>query len=154
MIYTVAASFNTQLCSSVNVTLPNYLGCANGENVGSGNSPSPSSSSVSGLARSGATRNGTATTTKVAPVGTPESQLSLVITGAVATYSGGKLLMGSCSEPQLATTTLPAGGLLDYPWLGCSEVNPGCCPFNPKSGGPLSVCPADYVTTSGACCPS
>ncbi|KAL2040830.1 hypothetical protein N7G274_006288 [Stereocaulon virgatum] len=149
-----AASFNTQLCSSVNVTLPNYLGCANGENVGSGNSPVPSFSSVSGLATSGAAGNGTATTKKATPVGTIESQLSLIVTGAVATYSGGKLLTGSCSEPQLASMTLPAGRVLEYPWLGCSEVNLGCCPFNPNSGGPLSVCPADYVTTSGACCPS
>lgn len=154
MICTAAAAFNTDLCTSVNVTLPNYLGCSNGENVGSGNSSSPSSSGVSGLATSGAAGNGTATTKKATPVGTLESQMSLITTGAVATFSGGKLLTGSCSDPQFASMTLPAGGLLEYPWLGCSEEDPGCCPFNPKSGGPLSVCPADYVTTSGACCPS
>ena len=144
-----AAAFNGQLCASVNITIPNYIGCPDGSNARGGNTSSPSSTSGSNLADTG-----TATTKKGTPTGTLEPQLSLVTTGAVATFKGGKLFTGSCTETQFASMTLPAGGVLEYPWLGCSEEGPGCCPFNPKSRGPLSICPDDYVTMSGACCPS
>ncbi|KAL8870296.1 MAG: hypothetical protein Q9174_003630 [Haloplaca sp. 1 TL-2023] len=46
------------------------------------------------------------------------------------------------------------GGVLEYPWAGCSNDRPGCCPFDPKVGGVLNMCPSDYYTTSSACCPT
>ena len=136
---TAAANFSTVLCTSVNVTLPNFLGCTNG-----------SSLVISETAKA-VDRTPTSSTTVA---GTVESQLSLITTAAVATFTGGKLLTGSCSLPQFASMTLPAGGILEYPWLGCSEEDPGCCPFIIQNGEKLSICPADYVRTSSACCPS
>ena len=136
---TAAANFSTVLCTSVNVTLPNLFGCTNG-----------SSLVVSATARV-VNKTPTASTTIADTV---ESQLSLITTATVATFTGGKLLTGSCSLPQFASITLPAGGILEYPWLGCSEEDPVCCPFIIQNGGKLSVCPADYVRTSSACCPS
>ncbi|KAL9039396.1 MAG: hypothetical protein Q9180_002555 [Flavoplaca navasiana] len=50
--------------------------------------------------------------------------------------------------------TMNGGGVLEYPWAGCSYNRPGCCPFDVNVGGTLSVCPSDYTTTSNACCPS
>ncbi|KAL8720147.1 MAG: hypothetical protein Q9225_002962 [Loekoesia sp. 1 TL-2023] len=49
---------------------------------------------------------------------------------------------------------MDGGGVLEYPWAGCSNDRPGCCPFDIKVGGLLSVCPKDYTTTSDACCPT
>ena len=49
---------------------------------------------------------------------------------------------------------MPTGGLLEYPWVGCSDQDPDCCPFAAGSQGPLTVCPHDYQTVSGACCPN
>ncbi len=73
---------------------------------------------------------------------------------SVASFAGQPLFTGSCTTPQFAVVTLQAGGFLEYPWQGCSDQDPDCCPFKPADGGVLSVCPKDYVTTSGACCPS
>ena len=49
---------------------------------------------------------------------------------------------------------MPSGGILEFPWVGCSNQEPGCCPFDLGSEGPLTVCPHDYVTISDACCPN
>ena len=136
---TVAASFSAVLCTSVNVTFPNFLGCTNG-------------SSLVTLETSEVVIRTPTSSATVA--GTVESQLSLITTAAMATFTGEKLLTGSCSLPQFASMTLPTGGVLEYPWLGCSVEDPGCCPFVIEKGGKLSVRPADYVSTSSACCPS
>lgn len=136
---TVAANYSTILCTSVNVTFPNFLGCTNDSTL------------VTSETAEDVKRPSTSSTTVA---GTLESQLSLITTAAVATFTGGKILTGSCSLPQFASVTLPAGGLLECPWLGCSEEDPGCCPIIIQNGGKLSACPADYVTTSSACCPS
>ncbi|KAL8692244.1 MAG: hypothetical protein Q9218_002697 [Villophora microphyllina] len=50
--------------------------------------------------------------------------------------------------------TMLGGGVLEYPWAGCANDRPSCCPFDPNKGGLLTVCPKDYTTTSDACCPS
>ena len=138
-VLTVAANFSAVLCASVNVTFPNFLGCTNGS--------APVISETSGVVN----RTPTISTTVA---GTVESQLSLITTAAIATFTGERLLTGSCSLPQFASIALPTGGVLEYPWLGCSVEDPGCCPIIIQKGGKLSVCPADYVTTSSACCPS
>lgn len=80
--------------------------------------------------------------------------VTLPISAPVAKFTGGLLLQGSCTIPQFASVTIDGGGILEYPWLGCSNLDPGCCPFDISVGGLLSVCPKDYFTTSGACCPS
>ncbi|CAD6590870.1 MAG: hypothetical protein ASARMPRED_005088 [Alectoria sarmentosa] len=86
--------------------------------------------------------------------GTVEAGPSVDTTGPVATFTGKPLMTGTCTIPQFATTTLNAGEILEYPWMGCSEEDPDCCPFNINVGGRLSVCPHDYITTNNACCPS
>ncbi len=95
-----------------------------------------------------------ATTGAAAVAETLEPGYSLASTGPVATFTGGKIFTGTCVTAQYATITMPAGGILEYPWVGCSYEDPGCCPFDVNVGGQLSICPADYTTTSGACCPS
>ena len=85
-----------------------------------------------------------------------EAVPTIATTGQVAQYTGGALLTGSCTTPVYATATLDAdagGGIVEYPWLGCSVENSECCPFDPNKGGQLSVCPSDYITISSACCP-
>ena len=63
-------------------------------------------------------------------------------------------MTGSCTSPYIASLAFPSGGSLEYPWVGCSDQNPDCCPFELAAEGPLTVCPRDYVTISGACCPN
>ena len=83
-----------------------------------------------------------------------ELAVTVPTTGAVANFNGHALLTGTCSVAQPVLATIDNGGLMEYPRLGCSNEEPGCCPFDVHVGGPLSVCPEDYTTTSGACCPS
>ena len=83
-----------------------------------------------------------------------ELAVTMPTTGAVANFNGHALLTGTCSVAHPVLTTIDNGGLMEYPRLGCSNEEPGCCPFDVHVGGPLSVCPEDYTTTSGACCPS
>lgn len=113
-------------CAGVNVTIPSTIGCAN-----------QAASSAAG---------GKGTTTVGGAISVP--------TTAVATFTGGKLFTGTCTSAQFASVTMGSGQFLEYPWLGCSNQEPGCCPFDLKVGGALSVCPADYITTQGGCCPS
>ncbi|KAL8838519.1 MAG: hypothetical protein Q9170_002099 [Blastenia crenularia] len=74
--------------------------------------------------------------------------------GPVATFAGRALFTGTCTSPEYSMVTMDGGGVLEYPWAGCSNDRPGCCPFDISVGGILSVCPNDYTTTSNACCPS
>lgn len=160
-IFAAAGDFNTNLCASVNVTLPNYLGCPQATTINNVRTTVQAeidlgsyAASSSTLAKS-KTSAATATSTGAAAgVGTLEPGYSLATTGPVATFTGSKILTGTCATAQYATITTPAGGILEYPWVGCSYEDPGCCPFDVNVGGMLSVCPADYTTTSGACCPS
>ena len=63
--------------------------------------------------------------------------------------------MGSCEVPAIGSYSPVAGGTVtEYPWVGCSPKNPGCCPWDLTQEGPLTVCPNDYFTTSSVCCPS
>ena len=73
--------------------------------------------------------------------------------GQIADFSGASLLTGSCTTPHIASYSAPNSGILQFPWIGCSNQDPACCPFDPASAGPISVCPQDYFTTSWACCP-
>ena len=86
--------------------------------------------------------------------GSVEAGPSVATIGPVAPFTGKPLLTGTCTVPQVATTTLNAGEILEYPWVGCSGEATDCCPFDIKVGGRLSVCPHDYFTTSNACCPT
>ena len=83
-----------------------------------------------------------------------ESALIVPTSAPVASFTGGNLLTGNCTTVEFASFSLAIGGYVEYPWLGCSEHNRGCCPFDPDIGGPLSLCPQDYTTTANACCPS
>lgn len=144
---TVAVAFNSQLCAGVNVTIPNFVGCAAGNTTSS----NPSSKSSKPGSTSGTNIGSFPTLALTAEkVGTA---VSFPSTAPVATFTGGPLLVPSCMKPQFASVAV-TGGFLEYPWLGCSYENPECCPFDVIIGGSLSLCPKDYTTTSGACCPS
>jgi hypothetical protein len=81
-------------------------------------------------------------------------------TSRIAAFAGGSLLTGSCAVPTFTSITNPN---ILYPWLGCSINKPECCAFPipsnlsendiPPNFGLLAKCPADYTTTSKACCP-
>jgi hypothetical protein len=64
------------------------------------------------------------------------------------------LLTGTCTIPHITSYTMDNGAIVQYPWVGCSNEDPGCCPFALDAQGPLNTCPADYYATGGACCPS
>lgn len=127
----MAQAFNQALCAGVNVIIPNFLGC-------------PKSSTST-------TFSAPAATVHAAGI---EQALSIPTTTTVATFNGHSLLTGTCSSAHPIIATLENGGLLEYPRVGCSNEEPACCPFNVRVGGLLSICPADYTTTNGACCPS
>jgi hypothetical protein len=74
--------------------------------------------------------------------------------GPTATFTGQAILTGSCTIPAIASYSPVAGNILEFPWVGCSPESPNCCPFPLADEGPLTVCPTDYFTTDGACCPS
>ncbi|KAI4147288.1 MAG: hypothetical protein LQ340_005631 [Diploschistes diacapsis] len=74
--------------------------------------------------------------------------------GPVADFTGNAIMTDSCTSPYIASFAMPSGGPLEYPWVGCSDQSPDCCPFDLGAEGPLTVCPHDYVTISGACCPN
>ena len=90
----------------------------------------------------------TSTVTDVMPVVTTPAN------GPVAAYTANVLLSGTCTNPSIATYTMPNNGLLQLPWVGCSNQRSSCCPYDISSAGSLSVCPSDYITTASACCPS
>ena len=147
--FTEAVAFNSQLCAGVNITIPNFIGCAATANAVSGGTKTSklSSSSTSGPAKSSPAFSASI----LQKIG---SAVTLPASPPVAQFTGGPLLEGSCTNPQFASVTVAGGDTLEYPWLGCSYKNPGCCPFDIHIGGFLSVCPDDYATTGRACCPS
>ncbi|KAL8863226.1 MAG: hypothetical protein Q9178_000601 [Gyalolechia marmorata] len=128
-----AITANVRLCSNANVTIPNSLGC------------SPSLASKFSAAA--------ATITKVSNAAI-QSAVMIPTNGPLAAFTGRPLFTGTCTSPEFAMVTMNGGGVLEYPWAGCSYNRPGCCPFDVNVGGSLSVCPSDYTTTSNACCPS
>ncbi|KAL6717625.1 hypothetical protein ACLMJK_005540 [Lecanora helva] len=120
-----ALAFNDRECNAVNVSIPTTLGC------------SSTSSSTPG---------GQVTTTVEVAISEPTTN--------IATFTGGSIFTGTCSSVQFASASIASGQTFEYPWLGCSDENPNCCPFDIHVGGALTVCPADYITTQGGCCPS
>lgn len=134
LIHTLgAANINQQICSNQNVNIPNTGGCGSSASSAASNAASQTVSSITHVV----------------------SGFSVAVSAtSVASFTGEPLLTGSCTTPQFAVVTLEAGGFLEYAWQGCSNQDPDCCPFNATEGGQLSVCPKNYVTTSGACCPS
>lgn len=83
-----------------------------------------------------------------------QSAVTPPTSGPVVTFTGRAIFTGSCTTPEYAMVTQAGGGLLEYPWVGCSNDRLACCAFDIHVGGMLSVCPRDYTTTSNACCPS
>ncbi|MCJ1230318.1 hypothetical protein MMC12_006991 [Toensbergia leucococca] len=157
---TEALTFNSQLCTTVNVTIPNFIGCSI-QSTSKSSGASDSSTSDTSIAKNATSSSSsmmdmptTATGGDLSGVTSFESAFTTPTTGPVATFTGGMLFQGVCTTAQFASVTLPGGSILQYPWLGCSNEQPGCCPFPLNEEGPLSICPMDYFTTSGACCPS
>ena len=147
-----AVSFNSNLCQRVGVTIPNFLGCAvtstSGSSMTVSTTQGQTSSNITSNAASGAAPSTTVTATRA---GTP---ITIPGDASAVSYTGGLLLTGTCTSAQFASATLNSGNVLQYPLEGCSSSNPGCCPFDIDQPGPLKVCPKDYTTTAGACCPS
>lgn len=139
---TKAINANVKLCSSANVSIPNYLGC------------SPELASKFTATASTRSSSSSQNTDASSYTGTLQSAVFVPTSGPVATFAGNALFTGSCTSPEYAMVTMDGGGVLEYPWAGCSNDRPDCCPFDIKVGGLLSVCPKDYTTTSNACCPS
>ena len=137
-----AISINTRVCSNNNATIPNYVGC------------SPSLASLYHFSASSPAQSSSSIQSGMVATGSIQPAITIPSKGPVAMFTGGPILTGSCTTPQYASATLDDGGMFEYPWLGCSYEQPGCCPFDLGSGGSLDVCPGDYITTSGACCPS
>ncbi|KAF6237713.1 hypothetical protein HO173_003914 [Letharia columbiana] len=146
---TAATNFNSQVCGNVNVTVSFSIGCPSETTTDSRGSLTTILTN-----RLGATVNDQGAFPTNYNNGSVEAGPSVATTGPVATFTGKPLLTGTCTIPQIATTTLNAGEILEYPWMGCSEEAPECCPFNINVGGKLSICPQDYFTTSNACCPT
>lgn len=158
MLVAEAVSFNFNLCARVSVSIPNYLGCAVTSVFGGVTMVSTSQTSISvGPTSTGSTTasSGPASSTSAGAVSTyTPTPVTVPSAASVVTYDGASLLTGTCTSAQFAAATLVGGTILKYPWLGCASANPGCCPFNVASPGPLNSCPTDYFTTSGACCPT
>ena len=147
----VALTFDINLCNGVNVSIPDFLGCSPLSSSSSSSNSFSTIVSSTGLATQGST---TSTATDVlATVTSIESAFTTTSGGPTATF-GGNLLVGVCTVPHLASYTESTGAVLEYPWIGCSNENPGCCPFPLSAEGPLASCPNDYMTTAGACCPT
>lgn len=144
-----AIAANVKLCGSVNVSIPDYLGC----------SPSLAEKfEASAATASRSTLNSQSTQVNAAPTylvtGTVQSAVTVPSTGPVAAFTGRAIFTGTCTSPQYAVVTQAGGAVIEYPWAGCSDNRVACCPFDINVGGLLSVCPRDYTTTNDACCPS
>ena len=140
-----AISFTTGTCATFNVTVPNFVGCA------------PTSSRTSGtqsVTQVTLTKLSSMPITVSTATQSIEQAMSVTSVGKVATFTGNALLAGSCTTPHFASVSIFGGSLLEFPIVGCSKEQPGCCPYDINAPGPLSVCPKDYTTTSSACCPS
>lgn len=144
-----ALSINKQICEAVNVTIPDCFGCA--PNVSSAAFFLSSSTGVGGLTLSSGSSQTAQVTVSTLRIVVPA--VTIPTTAPVAKFTGGLLLVGSCTTPQYASIKI-AGGTLEYPWFGCAANNPKCCTYDYKEGGKLGLCPADYRTTASACCPT
>lgn len=145
MSLTEAVSFNSNLCQRVNITIPNFLGCA----ITSMSGGSTITSTTQGQTSSSfmPSTTGAGSVIAASPIAIPGN-------AAAVSYTGGLLWTGTCTTPAFASATLNSGNVIQYPLEGCSSANPGCCPFDIDEPGPLKVCPRDYIATAGACCPS
>ena len=143
---TEAIKFDVNLCNNYNISTPDFIGCSP-LSSGASYNIGPTSSEPSTMSTS-TSMSSLSTVTNV------EAAYTTTIGGPVASFDGASLLTGSCTAPRIASYSMPSNGSLQFPWIGCSNQDPDCCPFDPASAGPLSVCPQDYSTISGACCPS
>ena len=159
---TEAILFNIEQCASVNETAPNFVGCSPLGVTGSAVlsfqpgtlttfSTKTTSNSMSGM-------SGTDTGGSLVSIVTGKTESALTtFSGSVpvtAIFNGAALLTGSCSVPYFAQVTDSMGVITEYPEIGCTHNQEGCCPFDSHENAVLSKCPSDYFTTSGACCPS
>lgn len=143
-------AFEVALCGTYNVTIPAFLGCSPFETVSTSGTPSGFTLPTSVITGTFGGTSKTATTiSNYIPAYTTASG------GTPVAFGGSAILTGSCStNAAVASYTMVNGGVQQFPFLGCSGDQGGCCPFDPVSPGPLTECPQDYYTTSSACCPS
>lgn len=142
------------ICEAVGIKLPDFVSC-NADYTSAVNAAiAGASSSASSQSISKEKATSTSETIKQSTVGSIQPGVVLsATTSTIVSFTGRPLLTGSCTTPQFALMTV-GSGFLEYPWLGCSNLFPDCCPFDLRVGGQLSVCPADYTTTGTGCCPS
>ena len=110
----------------------------------------------------------------------PSAQVANPIVSIPTTsYTGQALLTAACAVPEFTAFPLNDGSYLAAPLIGCAQQNPQCCPslseiqnvsptpaasiiplseansaiVSALSAAPLTLCPADYTSTAGNCCP-
>jgi hypothetical protein len=102
-----------------------------------------------------------------------------IVSLPTSTYTGQALLTAACAIPLYTAIPQSDGSYIAAPVVGCAEQNPQCCPSlsqgsnapavatasiipfseaNPAivsalNAAPLILCPADYTSTAGSCCP-
>ena len=148
--------FNTQECASVNETAPSFVGC----------SPPDLSSSATSDFQSAASL---ASSTSAFNPETTASLMISTITGSVlhiptslnsatpvtATFNGqNPVLIGTCTDVSFAMATDVKGDITEFPEIGCSQGERGCCPDHGHIDALLTRCPQDYYTVASACCPT
>ena len=55
--------------------------------------------------------------------------------------------------PHFAVVTQQSGLVVEYPEVGCSPERPECCAYPLQGYAYLQMCPKDYFSTAGGCCP-
>lgn len=102
-----------------------------------------------------------------------------IVSLPTSTYTGQALLTAACAIPLYTAIPQSDGSYIAAPVVGCAQQNPQCCPSlsqgsnaptittasiipfseaNPAivsalNAAPLILCPADYTSTAGSCCP-
>jgi len=102
-----------------------------------------------------------------------------IISIPTTSYTGQALLTGACAVPEFTAFPLSDGSYLAAPVVGCAQANPQCCPslsensnasatptasiiplsdantavVSALNANPLTLCPADYTSIAGNCCP-
>ena len=157
-----AIQFNIETCASVNESAPAFVGCSplglassvilgsQGTSLSSTQASAGSSSSIS----TNVTPTNSLPTITITGVGSVLTDY-IGATPVTVTYNGNALLTGTCTVPFFAVVTDSSGDVIQFPEIGCSHDQEGCCPFQDShENAILTKCPQDYFTTAGACCPS